>query len=107
MSEYTLQDCNITVPDVFRDRTMNLFTLSHTNANEFTFVISRATAAAENTLQSVSQRLSSELQATLQDLSLNHARLTELNGRQALELFYRFQIWRKNHLSEAEGGTDI
>ncbi|WP_312828728.1 DcrB-related protein [Pantoea anthophila] len=83
MSEYTLQDCNITVPDVFRDRTMNLFTLSHTNANEFTFVISRATAAAEDTLQSVSQRLSSELQATLQDLSLNHARLTELNGRQA------------------------
>lgn len=91
MSEYTLQDCNITVPDVFRDRTMNLFTLSHTNANEFTFVISRATAAAEDTLQSVSQRLSSELQATLQDLSLNHARLTELNGRQALELFYSFK----------------
>lgn len=91
MSEYTLQDCNITVPDVFRDRTMNLFTLSHTNANEFTFVISRATAAAEDTLQSVSQRLSSELQATLQDLSLNHARLTELSGRQALELFYSFK----------------
>ncbi|MFK3880607.1 DcrB-related protein [Pantoea agglomerans] len=91
MSEYTLQDCNITVPDVFRDRTMNLFTLSHTNANEFTFVISRATAAAEDTLQSVSQKLSSELQATLQDLSLNHARLTEINGRQALELFYNFK----------------
>ncbi|WP_231564372.1 DcrB-related protein [Enterobacter sp. Bisph1] len=79
------------MPDVFRDRTMNLFTLSHTNANEFTFVISRATAAVEDTLQSVSLRLSSELQATLQDLSLSHARLIELNGRQALELFYSFK----------------
>ena len=91
MSEYTLQDCNITVPDVFRDRTMNLFTLSHTNANEFTFVISRATATAEDTLQSVSQRLAAELQATLQNFSLNHVRLIELNGRQALELFYSFK----------------
>ncbi|ADP13320.1 hypothetical protein EJP617_B050 (plasmid) [Erwinia sp. Ejp617] len=91
MSDYTLQDCNITVPDAFRDRTMNLFTLSHSGANEFTFVISRATAGADDTLQSVSERLSKELDITLEALSLFHARLTELAGKQALELFYRFK----------------
>lgn len=57
MSDYTLQDCNISVPDAFRDRTMNLFTLSHTGANEFTFVISRASASADDTLHTVSERL--------------------------------------------------
>jgi hypothetical protein len=90
MSDYTLQDCNITVPDVFRDRTMNLFTLSHTSANEFTFVISRATASVDDTLQSVSARLSEELDTTLEGLSLFHAQLINLAGKQALELFYRF-----------------
>lgn len=91
MSDYTLQDCKITVPDALRDRTMNLFTLSHTGANEFTFVISRASASADDTLQSVSGRLSEELDTTLEALSLFHARLTELAGQQALELFYRFK----------------
>lgn len=95
MSDYTLQDCNISVPDVFRDRTMNLFTLSHTNANEFTFVISRATAGADDTLKSVSDRLSSELGSTLQDLSLIHTRVTELAGIQALELFYSFKTGQR------------
>ncbi|XTZ38094.1 DcrB-related protein [Salmonella enterica] len=70
---------------------MNLFTLSHTGANEFTFVISRATASVDDTLQSVSERLSEELNTTLEGLSLFHARLTDLAGKQALELFYRFR----------------
>ncbi|MDQ1214064.1 DcrB-related protein [Pantoea anthophila] len=91
MSDYTLQDCNISVPDAFRDRTMNLFTLSHTGANEFTFVISRASASADDTLHTVSERLAKELDTTLEALELFHTRLTELGKRQALELFYRFK----------------
>jgi len=90
MPDYTLQDCNITVPDAFHDRTMNLFTLSHTGANEFTFVISRATASADDSLESVSSRLSTELENTLEKLSLFHTRLIDLAEKQALELFYRF-----------------
>lgn len=90
MPDYTLQDCNVTVPDAFRDRTMNLFTLSHTGANEFTFVISRAAASADDTLESVSSRLAEELDNTLENVSLFHARLIDLAGKQALELFYRF-----------------
>lgn len=91
MSDYTLQECAITVPDVFRDRTMNLFTLSNASANEFTFVISRATASVDDTLHSVSTRLSKELDTNLQSLTLIHVQLTELDGQQALELFYSFQ----------------
>ncbi|MBH3135115.1 DcrB-related protein [Serratia marcescens] len=91
MSEYTLQECAITVPDVFRDRTMNLFTLSNAGASEFTFVISRATARADDTLQSVSSRLAKELDTNMQALTLFHGQLTELAGTQALELFYSFR----------------
>lgn len=91
MSEYTLQECAITVPDVFRDRTMNLFTLSNAGASEFTFVISRATARADDTLQAVSNRLAKELDTNLQALTLIHGQLTELGGTQALELFYSFK----------------
>ncbi|WP_241606804.1 DcrB-related protein [Rosenbergiella epipactidis] len=90
MSEYTLQDCHITVPDAFRDRTMNLFTLSHSAANEFNFVISRATASAEDTLQSVSERLSKELDITLEGFLLFHVHQIQLDGQPAIELFYRF-----------------
>lgn len=99
MSDYTLQDCNITVPDAFRDRTMNLFTLSHTGANEFTFVISRATASADDTLESVSSRLAKELDTTLEDVSLFNADLITLAGTQAgtqaLELGFEGQ-WNGN-----------
>lgn len=44
MAEYILQEASLALPDVFKDRTMNLFTLSDNGASEFTFVVSRASA---------------------------------------------------------------
>ena len=89
MAEYTLQECLITLPDLFHDRTINLFTLS--GANEFTLVISRAAARSGDTLQSVSARLTEELKANLPELSMIKVELTELDGIPALELFYSFK----------------
>ncbi|HGE6737077.1 TPA: DcrB-related protein [Serratia marcescens] len=88
MSEITLQECAITVPDVFRDRTMNLFTLSNSGVSEFTFVISRATARAGDTLQGVSNRLAKALDTNLQVLTFIHGQLV---GIEALKLFYSFK----------------
>lgn len=44
MADYILQEATLALPDVFKDRTMNLFTMSDNGASEFTFVVSRATA---------------------------------------------------------------
>ncbi|GLR07807.1 hypothetical protein COO59_10350 [Mixta theicola] len=98
MSEYTLQECMLTLPDLLHDRTMNLFTLG--GANEFTFVISRAPAQAGDTLQSVSTRLAEELQTNLPELGLIHVELTELDGIPALELFYSFKSGQRTLLQK-------
>lgn len=42
MAKYILQEATLALPDVYKDRTMNLFTLSENGASEFTFVVSRA-----------------------------------------------------------------
>lgn len=91
MPEYTLQDCIVTVPEVFHDRTMNLFTLSHTNANEFTFVISRATAHVGEDVISMSKRLVEELKTSMNEFSLIHSKEICLSGKNGSEIFYRFK----------------
>lgn len=91
MSEYTLQECTLTVPDVFRDRTMNLFTLNNVGASEFTLVVSRASAGADDSLQMMARRLAEELDTSLQAVEVIHTRMTDIDGLQAVELFYSFK----------------
>lgn len=98
MTDYTLQECLLTLPELFHDHTMNLFTLG--GANEFTFVISRAPARKEDTLQSVSTRLTRELKANLPELSIIKVELTELDGIPALELFYSFTSGQRTLLQK-------
>lgn len=98
MSEYTLQECRITLPDLFYDRTINLFTLGH--ANEFTLVISRASACADDNLHSVSTRLAKELDTNLPDLEIIEVARIELDGEPALELFYRFTSGQRTLLQK-------
>ena len=38
MADYILQEATLALPDVFKDRTMNLFTLSDNGASEFTLL---------------------------------------------------------------------
>lgn len=100
MATYQLQEASIDLPDVFKDRTMNLFTLSENNASEFTFVVSRATANRDDNVQSVSVRLAKEMDVTLQAFVLVSSQSVLIDGQQAIELFYHFKngsaiIWQK------------
>ncbi|WP_324021334.1 DcrB-related protein [Pantoea sp. JZ29] len=51
MAIYTLQEASLELPDIYKDRTMNLFTLSENSASEFTFVVSRASASSDDSVQ--------------------------------------------------------
>lgn len=100
MAIYQLQEASLELPDVFKDRTMNLFTLSENNASEFTFVVSRATANMDDNLQSISSRLTKEMEVTLQGFVLESSQLVLVDGQPAMEIFYQFkngnvQIWQK------------
>ncbi|MCG8711034.1 DcrB-related protein [Brenneria sp. 4F2] len=100
MAQYFLQEGSLELPDIFKDRTMNLFTLSEHNASEFTFVVSRASASKDDRVQGIAARLVSELKNTLRNFALEFSRMTEIDGHQAVELFYHFNngdalIWQK------------
>ncbi|EXU77416.1 DcrB-related protein [Erwinia mallotivora] len=100
MSIYKIQEASLELPDIFKDRTMNLFTLSENNASEFTFVVSRATANFDDNLQSVASRLIKEMDVTLQSFSLESSQSVLIDGKPAMEIFYHFKngsavIWQK------------
>lgn len=70
MADYILQEATLALPDVFKDRTMNLFTLNDNGANEFTFVVSRASAKKEKNIQAVAARILREMEITVQEFQL-------------------------------------
>ncbi|MGF6099507.1 DcrB-related protein [Enterobacter sp. A4] len=91
MAEYILQEATLALPDVYKDRTMNLFTLSENGASEFTFVVSRASAKHEDKIHDVATRLVRELEITVPDFRLESSQMTSVDGHQAVELFYQFK----------------
>ncbi|RLM04476.1 hypothetical protein BIY27_22325 [Gibbsiella quercinecans] len=100
MTQYFLQEGSLEIPEFFKDRTMNLFTLSENSASEFTFVVSRASASKDDKVQTIAARLVTELENTLQDFSLKYSKITAIDGQQAIEIFYHFNnteslIWQK------------
>ena len=78
MATYTLQEASIELPDIFKDRTMNLFTLSENNASEFTFVVSRASAFHDDTVQKVASRIINEMTVTVRAFANVTSQLNEL-----------------------------
>lgn len=90
MAEYLLQEATLELPDIFKDRTMNLFTLNDNGASEFTFVISRASAKRGEKLQAVAARLAHELEVTVPEFLLLGSQLREIDGHPAVELYYQF-----------------
>lgn len=90
MAEYLLQEATLELPDIFKDRTMNLFTLNDNGASEFTFVISRASAKSGEKLQAVAARLARELEVTVPDFRLLGTEMREIDGHPAVELYYQF-----------------
>ncbi|HGU9857935.1 TPA: DcrB-related protein, partial [Enterobacter hormaechei] len=91
MAEYILQEATLALPDVFKDRTMNLFTLSDNGASEFTFVVSRASAKHEDKVHDAAARLVRELEITVPDFRLESFQMTSVDGHPAVELFYQFK----------------
>lgn len=91
MAEYILQEASLALPDVFKDRTMNLFTLSDNGASEFTFVVSRASAKNEDKVHDAATRLVRELEITVPDFRLESSQMTSVDGHPAVELFYQFK----------------
>ncbi|MEB5972960.1 DcrB-related protein [Pantoea dispersa] len=115
MAIYTLQEASLELPDVFKDRTMNLFTLSENNASEFTFVVSRASALHDDTVQKVAARVIQEMSTTVQAFNSVTSQLIVVDGLPAVEAFYHFenggvQIWQKQTillLDDEPGGKKI
>lgn len=85
MAEYILQEASLALPDVFKDRTMNLFTLSDNGASEFTFVISRASAKNEDKVHDAATRLVRELEITVPDFRLESSQMTSVDGHLSLQ----------------------
>lgn len=115
MATYTLQEASIQLPDIFKDRTMNLFTLSENNASEFTFVVSRASAVHDDTVKKVAARIINEMSVTVPAFVNVTSQLIEIDNLPAVELFYHFEndgveIWQKQSivlLDDETGGKKI
>ncbi|QOV70671.1 DcrB-related protein [Citrobacter sp. BDA59-3] len=91
MADYILQEATLALPDVFKDRTMNLFTLNDTGASEFTFVVSRAGAKNGETVQAVAARIARELEVTVPEFRMESTQQKLIDGEPAVELFYQFK----------------
>lgn len=91
MADYILQEATLALPDVFKDRTMNLFTLNDTGASEFTFVVSRAGAKNGETVQAVAARIARELEVTVPQFLMESTQQTLIDGEPAVALFYQFK----------------
>lgn len=100
MAIYTLQEASLELPDVFKDRTMNLFTLSENNASEFTFVVSRASAQHDDNVKKVAAKIVREMEVTLHGFKIEATRIIHVDTLPAVEIFYHFrneggEIWQK------------
>lgn len=100
MTICSLQEATLEIPDIYKDRTMNLFVLSENNASDFSFVISRGAAKYNDKVQSVAARILKELEITVQKFNLVSSAMTVLDRMPAAEIFYHFEsnnmlIWQK------------
>lgn len=75
---------------------MNLFTHTQDGGNEFTFVVSRASARADDKVHAVAARTVRELKDTLTDFYLESTQMLTVDGYPAVELFYQFR--NDNHV---------
>ncbi|MDV2864514.1 DcrB-related protein [Phytobacter ursingii] len=79
------------MPYTAKDRTMNAFTHTVDGGNEFTFVVSRASANADDKVHAVAARTLRELKDTLTDFYLESTQMLTVDGYPAVELFYQFK----------------
>ncbi|AMO49852.1 hypothetical protein GA0061071_107182 [Kosakonia oryzendophytica] len=75
---------------------MNLLTHSGNGGSEFTFVVSRASAQADDKVHTIAARKTRELEMTLTDFHLESSQMLEVDGYPAVELYYQFK--NDNHV---------
>lgn len=75
---------------------MNLLTHSNQGGGEFTFVVSRSNAKADDKVHALAARKTRELEMTLIDFHLESSEMLEVDGYPAVELFYQFK--NDNHV---------
>lgn len=75
---------------------MNLLTHSIHGDSEFTFVVSRTSAQADDKVHTVAAKKTRELEITLTDFHLESSQMLEVDGYPAIELFYQFK--NDNHV---------
>lgn len=90
MPEYQMHDAVIDLPAQFKDKTMHLFTADEAGGSTFTFVVSRAPMEADDTVQTFTTRLVSEMRKTLPGFELNYLHESEVDGVAAREIDYRW-----------------
>jgi hypothetical protein len=90
MPEYQMHDAVIDLPAQFKDKTMHLFTADEAGGSTFTFVVSRAPMEADDTIQTFTTRLVSEMRKTLPGFQLSYLHESEVDGLIAREIDYRW-----------------
>ncbi|XTZ40171.1 DcrB-related protein [Salmonella enterica] len=75
---------------------MNLLTSSESGSSEFTFIVSRASAQADDKVHTVAARKIRELEATLTDFHLESTEMIDVDSYPAVELYYQFK--NDNHV---------
>ncbi len=69
---------------------MNLFPVSDSNVNELTFVVSRASANADEKVHAVAARIVREMETSLPEFRLISTEMTIIDGEPAVEMFWQY-----------------
>ncbi|ELQ6065144.1 DcrB-related protein [Cronobacter sakazakii] len=69
---------------------MNLFPVSDSNVSELTFVISRASANADDKVHAVAARIVREMETSLPEFRLESTEMTVIDGEPAVDMFYQY-----------------
>jgi hypothetical protein len=85
-----MNDAAIELPAHFKDKTLHLFTVDKAGSSSFTFVVSRASMEAGDTVDTFATRLVSEMRKTLPRFELKKLSAREVDGEAAREIDYQW-----------------
>ncbi|NHZ91276.1 DUF1795 domain-containing protein [Massilia sp. CCM 8733] len=91
MSQYNLDEASFDLHPSLKDRTVNQFIINDSGPSDFSFVISRAEAFAETTVEAFAGTLANEMRKALPKFELIGQRALVVDGSAAVELHF---TWR-------------
>ncbi|ALB65092.1 DcrB-related protein [Cronobacter dublinensis] len=69
---------------------MNLFPVSDSNVSELSFMVSRASANADDKVHAVAARIVREMESSLPEFRLVSTEMTDVDGEPAVDMFYQY-----------------